>query len=68
MTCICKSSRELSEEEMQQIANRIGCSIRLSGKVMGENRWDYVIETPKHLDPVDRKLISNYGLEVFCGR
>lgn len=65
MGYFCKSSYELSNEELRRLSSNLKkCEIREIGKVKGENRFDYYIEKDS-LSPKEKELIDESGLRFF---
>lgn len=66
MMYICKSSYELHDEQMRELARGLRCAISYVGKAMEQKRWDYKLEKDD-LQLEDRQLIIKYGLEIVIG-
>ncbi len=62
----CKSSRELTDEQMLALARGLNCTIGYQAKVKNQDRWDYKIEK-KELTPQDKRLLLEFGLQPLWG-
>ena len=62
----CKSSRKLSDKEMEDLAINVGCAVTHVGQVVNEARWDYIFGAENLTDSKkNRQLITAAGLEIL---
>lgn len=61
---ICKSSAQLTEDQMSTLSLDLGCKVSYVAQVINEQRWDYRVHR-EVLTERDVKLLGDSGLEVL---
>jgi len=65
---LCKSPRELSDEELRSAASRLQCAILALGKVKDEHRWDYYLQQKPEFRQEEFDFLRDKGLTLILSQ
>ena len=64
---LCKAKKELSNEDLLEIAKRLQCTVSEIGQVKDQERWDYWLRDKAGLTGEELDLLNEKGLTVLLG-